>query len=50
MAKIKVFKIKNRKGFAALCNGHLTEGRTPELTMERMNKALKRTARKRKRR
>ena len=40
----KVFKIKNRKGYAAVCCNHLTEGRTLKLAIERMEKALKRTA------
>lgn len=40
--KIKIFKIKNRKGFAALCNNHLTEGRTSVQARDRMLKALKR--------
>jgi hypothetical protein len=42
--KIKIFKIKNRRGYAAICNDHLTEGRTPEETRDRMAKALKRTS------
>lgn len=40
--KIKVFKIKNRHGHAAICDNHLTEGRTPEQAKARMLKALKR--------
>lgn len=40
--KCKVFKIKNRKGFAAICANHLTEGKTPQQAKERMLKALKR--------
>ncbi|MDE2221943.1 MAG: hypothetical protein KGK03_02615 [Candidatus Omnitrophica bacterium] len=44
MAKITVFKIKNRSGFAAVCNGHLTEGRSKEQAQDRMTKALKRTS------
>jgi len=43
---VKVFKIKNRRGYAALCNNHLTEGSTPGLACERMGKALKRTSKK----
>ena len=39
---IKIFKIKNRKGYAAICCGHLTEGKTPEQTRDRMQKALRR--------
>lgn len=40
---VTVFKIKNRSGFAALCKGHLTEGRSPAQACERMKKALRRT-------
>jgi len=40
--KIQVFKIKNRKGYAALCCGHLTEGKTPQQARARMDKALRR--------
>ena len=39
---VKVFKIKNRKGYAALCDDHLTEGRSPQEAADRMQKALKR--------
>jgi len=39
---VQVFKIKNRKGYAALCCGHLTEGKTPEQARARMEKALRR--------
>ncbi|MFH1479266.1 MAG: hypothetical protein ABIG92_05795 [Candidatus Omnitrophota bacterium] len=46
MANIKVFKIKNRRGYAALCAGHLTEGKTPCEAKDRMEKALKRRKRK----
>jgi len=45
--KIKVFKMKNRRGFAALCCDHLTEGGTSIQARERMKKALKRKKRKR---
>jgi hypothetical protein len=47
--KITTFKIKNRSGYAAICNGHLTEGRSKEQALARMSKALKRTAKKNKR-
>jgi len=40
--KAEVFKIKNRKGFAAICCGHLTEGKTREEASARMEKALRR--------
>jgi hypothetical protein len=44
--EVKMFKIKNRKGYAAVCLGHLTEGRTAEQAYDRMIKALRRTTRK----
>ena len=40
--KVQIFKMKNRKGFAAICSRHLTEGRTAKQACERMEKALKR--------
>ena len=40
----KVFKIKNRRGYAAVCGGHLTEGATIHQACERMHKALRRTS------
>jgi len=40
---VQVFKIKNRKGYAAVCAGHLTEGRTTAEACDRMAKALRRT-------
>ncbi|MFC1621315.1 hypothetical protein ACFL2G_03315 [Candidatus Omnitrophota bacterium] len=45
--KIRVFKIKNRRGFAALHKDHLTEGKTREQAHARMEKALKRNKRNR---
>lgn len=45
---VKVFKIANRRGFAALCANHLTEGSTRSQALDRMEKALKRTSRKKK--
>jgi len=44
--KVKIFKIKNRRGYAAVCAGHLTEGKSPAQAHERMIKALRRTSRK----
>ena len=41
--KVKIFKIKNRKGYAAVCLNHLTEGKTVFQTYGRMIKALKRS-------
>jgi len=42
-SQVNIFKIKNRKGFAAICKDNLTEGGTQALVLDRMNKALKRT-------
>lgn len=39
---VKIFKIKNRKGYAAICRDRLTEGGTPQQAQERMAKALRR--------
>jgi len=39
---VKIFKIKNRKGYAALYGGHLTEGKTPQQAFDRMAKAIRR--------
>ena len=41
--KIKIFKIKNRKGYAAICGNHLTEGKTLPQVYDRMQKALRRS-------
>jgi len=46
--EVSVFKIKNRKGYAALCSGCLTEGKTVEQAYERMVKAVRRTDKKKK--
>lgn len=43
---VKVFKIKNRSGYAAICENHLTEGRSTAQACDRMAKALRRTNRK----
>ena len=40
--KVTIFKISNRKGFAAVCLRNLTEGRSPEQAYERMAKAVRR--------
>ena len=45
---VKTFKIANRRGFAAICAGHLTEGMTKQQALARMVKALKRTSRRKK--
>jgi len=39
---VKLFKIRNRKGFAALFRDNLTEGKTPGMAFERMAKAVRR--------
>lgn len=41
--RVKIFKLKNRRGYAAVCMNHLTEGRTIVQAYDRMIKALKRT-------
>lgn len=40
--KIKIFKIKNRKGYAGVCCDCLTEGKTTYQVYDRMLKALRR--------
>ena len=40
--KVTIFKIKNRRGYAAVCMKNLTEGRTPLQAFYRMTKAVKR--------
>jgi len=42
VSKIRIFKIKNRKGYAAVCLNNLTEGKTTYQVYDRMLKALKR--------
>ncbi len=44
---VKVFKLRNRIGYAALCCNNLTEGRTSSEACGRMAKALKRNPKKR---
>jgi len=39
---MEIFKIENRKGYAAICRNNLTEGETIAQAQDRMNKALKR--------
>lgn len=46
--EVSVFKIKNRKGYAAVCADHLTEGKSHQEAFDRMEKALRRTERNRK--
>jgi hypothetical protein len=47
---VKIFKIRNRKGYAAICDGNLTEGRSIPVVLSRMLKAVRRQERRRKRR
>ncbi len=42
MSQIKTFKIRNRRGYAAVCKDNLTEGASVPQALERMNKALRR--------
>jgi len=42
--QVKIFKIKNRRGYAAMCCGHLTEGSSPLQAYQRMEKAIRRTS------
>lgn len=44
--KVNIFKIKNRRGYAAISCEHLTEGNTPQEAYDRMIKALRRTNKK----
>jgi len=46
---VNIFKIDNRRGYAAVCGRCLTEGSSPRQAFERMAKALKRTIKKKKR-
>lgn len=41
-SKVTIFKIKNRRGFAAISLNNLTEGNTPLQAFARMAKAVKR--------
>lgn len=41
-SKVDIFKIKNRRGFAAVCMKNLTEGKTVFEAFQRMVKAVKR--------
>jgi len=40
--KVTIFKIANRRGYAALCLKNLTEGASPTQAFARMEKAVKR--------
>ncbi len=41
--RVWIFRIKNRRGYAAICMNNLTEGRSPDQAFERMIKAVKRS-------
>lgn len=41
-SKVRIFRIANRRGYAALCCNNLTEGATPFKAYCRMQKAVKR--------
>ena len=41
-SKVNVFKIKNRRGYAAVCLNNLTEGRSPSEAVGRLTHPLKR--------
>jgi hypothetical protein len=41
--RVAIFKIRNRRGYAAVCMNNLTEGRTPVQAFYRMVKAVKRS-------
>ena len=43
---VKIFKIKNRRGYAAICDDCLTEGNTTEEAYARMVKAIYRIEKK----
>ncbi len=40
--KVTVLKLKNRRGYAALCFNNLTEGKTPQQAFERLYHPLRR--------
>ena len=40
--KVTILKLKNRKGYAALCLNNLTEGKTPQQAFERLYHPLRR--------
>ena len=43
---VRIFKMKNRRGYAAICNDCLTEGPTRNAAYDRMVKAIRRVTRK----
>lgn len=42
-SKVTLFKVINRRGYAAICLNHLTEGDEPSEAVDRLKKALKRS-------
>jgi hypothetical protein len=46
-SRVKVFKIRNRRGYAAICGANLTEGKTPGEAFDRMTKAVRRKSKRR---
>lgn len=44
--EVRIFRIQNRRGYAALCDDHLTEGDSEVQAYDRMVKAIARTERK----
>lgn len=42
-SKVTIFKVTNRRGYAAVCMKNLTEGDTPLEAFDRMVKAVKRS-------
>lgn len=42
--KVKIFKMRNRSGYAAIYQNNLTEGRSAAQAFSRMVKAVKRRA------
>lgn len=45
--KVKIFKMRNRRGYCALYQNNVTEGMTPGLAFERMCKAARRKPKRR---
>ncbi len=44
--EVTIFKVRNRRGYAAICNECLTEGDTQQEAYDRMVKAINRMERK----
>jgi hypothetical protein len=41
-SRVTIFKIRNRRGYAAICLGNLTEGKTSAQAIERLKYPLRR--------